>query len=201
MILNGFCPFPEGINDDEKEKFIMKTSSKISIIATVSTLAVVGTAFAAWQFNKEAEKVSNSNVVITKDDGVGEITLEYETFYLTLDQDLLAWTSVDNTDAETPSGEITSNKVTYTGSAKSSDVSDVTLSVEFTVDSALSTYVSVSGGSLGARSESGNVLEQVYTLPTLAWVAGKKPTTQKDFDAMKAALAGAKVADYCESNL
>ena len=172
----------------------MKTSSKISIIATISTLAVVGTAFAAWQFNKSAQKASNSNVVITKDDSVGEITLQYETFYLTLDQDTLAWTSVDNTDAETATGVITTNKVTYTGSDKANDVSDVTLTVTYTVDSAISTYVTISGGELGARVENQNVLEQDYTLPTLTWVEGKKPTTKKAFDAMKAALAGAKVA-------
>lgn len=170
----------------------MKTSSKISIIATISTLAVVGTAFAAWQFNKAAEKVSNSNVVITKDDSVGEITLQYETFYLTLDQEVLAWTSVDNTNAETPTGVITSNKVTYTGSAKSEDVSDVTLTVTYTVDAAILTYVSITDGSLGTRVENANVLEQDYTLPTLGWVA--KPTTKKDFDKMKTDLAGAKVA-------
>ena len=172
----------------------MKTSNKISIIATVGALALVGTAFAAWQFNKSAEKASTSNVTITKDASIGEITLDPETFYLTLDQDTLGWTLSDHTNKEEAVEDVFDTvKVTYTGSAKSNDVSDVTLDVTFTVDSAISTYVSVTGGSLGTPTASGNKKEANYTLPTLAWVEGKKPTTQAKFDAMTDALAGAKV--------
>lgn len=42
----------------------MKISSKISAVATMGALALVGTAFAAWQFNKSAEKVVDANVAI-----------------------------------------------------------------------------------------------------------------------------------------
>lgn len=170
----------------------MKTSNKISIIATVGALALVGTAFAAWQFNKSAEKVSTSNVAITKDASVGEIALNPETFYLTLDQDVLAWTTGNHNDKdETINDAITKLTVTYTGSAKSKDVSDVTLTASFNADDAFASYVSITGGGLGTATGTENVKEADYTLPTLAWVA--KPTTQAQFDAMKSALASAKV--------
>lgn len=78
----------------------MKISSKISVVATMGALALVGTAFAAWQFNSNVDKVANANVAITKDASVGEITLSQETFYLTLDQEFLGWTVSDHTNSE-----------------------------------------------------------------------------------------------------
>lgn len=171
----------------------MKTSSKISIIATLSTLALVGTAFAAWEFNKSAVQAANSNVTITKDASVGTITLNPSTFYLTLDQDVLAFTQSDHSDdANAVSDTITTVEFKYTGSSKSNDVSDVTLSVTYSVDSAIASYVTVSGGSLGTATETNNVKTADYTLPTLAWA--DKPATQAEFDAMKTALSGAKIA-------
>ena len=170
----------------------MKTSSKISLIASVSILALVGTAFAAWEFNKAAEITVDSNVAITKDASVGTLETDPAVFYLTLDQDTLAFTLADHTDdANAISDTITAFDITYTGSAKSNDVSDVTLGVTYVVDSAISTYVSVTGGSLGSASANANVKEATYTLPTLAWVS--KPSTQAAFNAMKTALDGAKI--------
>lgn len=170
----------------------MKTSSKITVIASLAALALVGSAFAAWQFNKAATKTVDSNVAITKDDGVGEITLSKETFYLTLDQDVLAWTEADHTDDDGAiTDTLTSIKVTYTGSAKANDVSDVDLDVTFSADSAFASYVNITDGSLATPTATGNKLEADYTLPTLAWAG--KPTTQAQFDAMKTALAGKKV--------
>ncbi|MBR0439908.1 MAG: hypothetical protein IJK27_04075 [Bacilli bacterium] len=170
----------------------MKISSKISAIATMGALALVGTAFAAWQFNKNAEKVVNANVAITKDASVGEITLSQETFYLTLDQEFLGWTVSDHTNSEEAVTDgLTSFKVTYTGSEAAGDVSDVTLTAAFAADSAFDAYISVTGGGLGTPTASANVKEATYTLPTIAWV--HKPTTKAQFDAMKSALDGAKV--------
>lgn len=170
----------------------MKTSNKISIIATVGALALVGTAFAAWQFNAAANKNATSNVAITKDSSTGVITLDHETFYLTLDQDVLAWTTGNHDDKdEAINDTITKLAVTYTGSAKSKDVSDVTLTASFSADDAFASYVSITGGGLGTETNTENVKKADYTLPTLAWVA--KPTTQATFNTMKTALAGAKV--------
>ena len=170
----------------------MKISSKISAVATMGALALVGTAFAAWQFNKSAVKEVNANVAITKDASVGEITLSQETFYLTLDQEFIGWTVSDHTDDEAAvSDGLTSLAVTYTGSAAAGDVSDVNLTAGFVADSAFNAYISITGGSLGTPTASANVKEATYTLPTVAWVS--KPSTKAQFDAMKSALAGAKV--------
>ena len=170
----------------------MKVSSKISIIAAAATLALAGTAFAAWEFNKSAEKAVDSNVTITKDASTGTITLTPEVFYLTLDQDFLGFTSSDHTDDENAvSDALTTVTFLYTGSAKSNDVSDVTLAVTYVADSALAPYVSVTGGSLADPVENNNTKTAVYTLPTVAWV--DQPSTQAEFDAMKTALASAKV--------
>ncbi len=170
----------------------MKISSKISAVATMGALALVGTAFAAWQFNESAEKDVNANVSITKDTSDGEITLSQETFYLTLDQQFIGWTVSDHTNSEEAVTDgLTSFTVTYTGSDAAGDVSDVTLKATFAADSAFDAYISVTGGGLGTPTTNANVEEATYTLPTVAWV--NKPTTKAQFDAMKSALAGAKV--------
>ena len=171
----------------------MKTATKISLIATISTLALAGTAFAAWEFNKSANLAAQSNVAITKDASEGTLEIDPATFYLTLDQDVLAFTESDHTDdANAVSDQITTFTVTYTGSDKANDVSDVTLAVTYNVDAAIASYVTVSGGSLATPTASANVKTAVYTLPTLAWSA--KPTTQAAFNSMKTALASAKIS-------
>jgi hypothetical protein len=158
----------------------------------MGALALVGTAFAAWQFNASAEKKVNANVAITKDASVGEITLSQETFYLTLDQEFLGWTVSDHTDKEEAVTDgLTSFTVTYTGSVAAGDVSDVSLTAACDADSAFDAYVSFTGGSLGSATDTANVKVATYTLPTVGWV--NKPTTKAQFDAMKTALAGAKV--------
>ena len=171
----------------------MKISSKISAVATMGALALVGTAFAAWQFNASKVKEVDANVAITKDASVGEITLSQETFYLTLDQEFIGWTVSDHTDKEEAVTDgLTSFTVTYTGSAAAGDVSDVSLTATYAADSAFDAYISITGGSLGTPTANANVKEATYTLPTVAWVS--KPATKAQFDAMKSALAGAKVA-------
>ena len=171
----------------------MKTASKISLIATLSTLALAGTAFAAWEFNQSVTITAESNVAITKDVSAGTLEIDPATFYLTLDQANPLWTESGHNNLDDAINDtITEFTVTYTGSAQSSDVSDVTLTVSCNVDSAIATYVTVSGGSLGTPTDNGNVKEAVYTLPTLAYTASK-PTTKAQYDAMKTALAGAKI--------
>ena len=172
----------------------MKTGSKISIIATLSTLALVGTAFAAWQFNKSAEANANSNVTITAKTEVGTLEVNPATFYLTLDYDFIGFTSSDHTNSEAAvSDGLAEVTLKYTGNTQSKDVSDVTIdNPTFVVDPALANYVSITGGSLAAPTTSENIKQAVYTLPTVAWVA--KPTTKAQYESMKTALASAKVA-------
>ena len=123
----------------------MKTSTRISIIATLSTLALAGTAFAAWEFNKSIQEDRASNVTITKDASAGSIALSPDVFYLTLDQDVLAFTASDHTDdASAITDSITTVNMTYTGSAKSNDVSDITLGVTYEIDAGIASYVTIS---------------------------------------------------------
>ena len=181
----------------------MKTGSKISIIATLSTLALVGTAFAAWEFNQSASANANSNVTITAKSEVGTLEVNPATFYLTLDHDFIGFTSSDHTDGEAAVTDgLTQVTLKYTGSAQSNDVSDVTIEdPTFVVDAALANYVSITGGSLATPTVSANVKQAVYTLPTVSWVDGKKPTTKAQYDAMKTALASAKVAFTFEATV
>ena len=169
----------------------MKTTNKITLLSLAGGLTLVGTAFAAWQFNANVAEAQNSNVEITKVTNTGSIA-DVATFYLTLDQKGAYWTNksfVDSDDEITDADIVESFEFTYTGSANSNDVSDVTLSVSYEVDSAISEYVTVSGGELGEATVLNNVKSATYTLPSLAYTANK-PTTLANYNAMKDALEG-----------
>ena len=172
----------------------MKTTNKITLVSIAGALALVGVAFAAWQFNASASKASAGNVEITKKTSVGSIA-DVTTFYLTLDQSGAYWTNKsfdDSEDAITNEDKVSTFEFVYTGSASANDVSDVTLEVSYVVDSGIATYVNVTGGELGVATESANVKSATYTLPTLSYTSAK-PSTSAEFDAMKAALEGKKV--------
>ena len=172
----------------------MKTTNKITLVSLAGALSLVGTAFAAWQFNNNVEKVNASNVEITKKTATGSIN-DVQRFYLTLDQSGAYWTNKDfnnSEDAILDEDKVTSFDVIYTGSSSANDVSDVTLDVTYTVDDAILDYVNVTAGSLAAATSLNNVKSSVYTLPTLTYTANK-PTTSASYDVMKSALEGAKV--------
>lgn len=169
----------------------MKTTNKITLLSLAGGLTLVGTAFAAWQFNANVAEAQNSNVEITKNTTAGSIA-DVATFYLTLDQKGAYWTNksfVDSDEEITDADIVESFAFTYTGSANSNDASDVTLSVNYEVDSAISNYVTVSGGSLSEATVLNNVKSATYTLPTLAYTVNK-PTTLANYNAMKEALEG-----------
>lgn len=174
----------------------MKISSKITIIGGIGALALIGTGFAAWQFNESITETKDSNVIITPEVKDGSLVIsDHPTFYLTLDQDGAFWTTVDYSakeEAVADADKITTFELKYTGSAKAQDVSDVTLEVTFTKDSAIDTYVTLGAGSLGSASATGNVKTATYTLPTLTYTSSK-PTTEAAYKTMKTALASAKV--------
>ena len=167
----------------------MKTTNKITLLSLAGGLSLVGTAFAAWQFNANVASATNSNVEVTKVSNVGTIS-DVTTFYLTLDQKGPYWTnkSFDNSDVTINAEDVVESFVfTYTGSNQSNDVSDVTLSVSFTADDAILDYVSFTGGELGEATSVNNVKSATYTLPTLSYTANK-PTTLAAYNAMKEAL-------------
>ena len=178
----------------KENKLNMKTANKITLVSLGGAFALIGTAFAAWQFNSSVVKAAESNVEITKKAATGTID-DVTTFYLTLDQSGAYWTNknFDNSDASiTNEDKVTSFEFVYTGSDTSNDVSDVTLSVTYDVDSDIETYVSFTGGELTDLTSTNNKKSATYVLPTLSYTASK-PTTSKDYDVMKGLLAGKKV--------
>lgn len=172
----------------------MKTTNKITIVSLAGALALIGTAFAAWQFNASATETKASNVEVTAKTSTGTIA-DVASFYLTLDQSGAFWTSKSYDGSESAildADKVTSFPFVYTGSDSSSDVSDVELTVTFTVDEGIETYVTFTGGELVSVTESGNQKSGTYTLPTLSYTASK-PTTSAAYSAMKTALEGKKV--------
>ena len=167
----------------------MKTSTKVSIISGVALVALVGTGFAAWTFNKTATADKGSNVVITTDTSVGTLVVENVTVNLILDQGSLAWGTYDSTEDSITT--VSSLELTYTGSASLNDVTGVTISVAIT--NGASSYVTLDDGSFDSGTCTNNVKVWNYTLPTITWVDGQKPTTQSAFDTMESALASATV--------
>lgn len=169
----------------------MKTTNKITVLSLAGGLTLVGTAFAAWQFNANVAKAQDSNVEITKVTSTGSIA-DVATFYLTLDQKGAYWTNksfVDSNDEITNADVVSSFEFTYTGSSSSNDVTDVTLSVSYDVDDAIANYVTVGGGSLSDATVLENIKSATYTLPSLTYTANK-PTTSAAYNAMKEALEG-----------
>ena len=173
----------------------MKTTNKITLVSLGGGIALIGAAFAAWQFNASVTKSFDSNVEITKKTTQGSIA-DVSTIYLTLDQSGAYWTNVSYDNSEEtvlPETVVTSFNFVYTGSVESKDVSDVTLDVTFSADSEIETYVTFTGGELVNVTENENVKSGTYNLPTLSYTANK-PTTSADYDLMKAALEGKKVS-------
>ena len=172
----------------------MKISNKITIVSMAGALALIGTAFAAWQFNASVSEANASNVDVTKKTSSGTIA-DVATFYLTLDQSGAYWTnkSFDNSEGSIlDADKVASFAFIYTGSSASKDVTDVTLSVNFEADDNITHYVSFTGGELVNIVESENVKSATYNLPALSYTA-YKPSTSAAYDEMKTALEGKKV--------
>ena len=173
----------------------MKTTNKITLVSLAGGIALIGSAFAAWQFNSSTSVEATSNVEITKETTSGVLS-DISTIYLTLDQKGAFWTSVSYNDSEEEIANntiVTSFNVTYTGSSESNDVSDVTLAVTYTVDAGIENYVTLTGGELVNVASNDNVKTATYNLPALSYTANK-PTTSGEYHAMKEALEGKKVS-------
>jgi len=172
----------------------MKISNKITIVSMAGALALIGTAFAAWQFNASVSEANATNVDITKKTSSGSIA-DVATFYLTLDQSGVYWTnkSFDNSEASIlDEDKVSTFAFVYTGSSSSKDVTDVILSVSYVADDNIAHYVSFTGGELVNIVENENVKSATYNLPSLAYTS-YKPSTSAAYDEMKTALEGKKV--------
>lgn len=172
----------------------MKTRNKLSLLAGVAALALVGTGYAAWEFSKTATLDVSGNVnVVTKADEVGTLNLKAgQTFSLVLDQ---------NEDGGVYWADASGNKLDsanvvleYKGTER---VVNETISVSATADydSAITTYVTF--GDLAAAQEftwtgGATAKEITFALPTVSYTDAY-PLNETQYDAMVTALDGAEV--------
>lgn len=169
----------------------MKLLNKVTLVSVLGCAAVVGTGFAAWTFNQSATAGSKANVLITSTATEGTLEASATQLYLILDQSEVYF-STSNDEATALENKVTSITLTYTGSEESSDVSDVSFSFTQNVSSSLTTYISVSEGSLSDAVALDNVKTVEFTLPTLTYT-DNKPTTIAKYNEMKSAVADATI--------
>ncbi len=177
----------------------MRTSNKITLIAGLSAIALIGTGYAAWTFSADATAEAEGNVNITaKAEEVGTLKVaDGQSFYLTLDQDSIKW--MNSADATTAT-EVTTIKLEYSGSQasdyKSGKAVEETIVVKMELGSnELSEYVTL--GDMAADQEKTykgeDKIEIDFTLPTASYVEANYPRNETAYDTMKAALDGKKI--------
>lgn len=178
----------------------MKTSNKITLIAGLSALALIGTGYAAWTFSADTTATETGNVnITTKSTEVGKLSLlsGEENIVLTLDQDFIGWQLEAN---DNDASDISTVTLEYIGSEakdyKAGFAVDEDIDVVMTADyGALADYVTF--GDLVVTEQKkdyqGEKLTFEFTLPTVAWIDAKYPRNEKAYDEMVEALEGAKV--------
>lgn len=173
----------------------MKTRNKLSVLAGVAALALVGTGYAAWQFSKDvADVTASGNVNITVlDTEVGTLTVDAPEFYLVIDQKFLGWATTENATAS----DLSKVTLTYTGApsgnaATNTDwVIDEDIKFTCTCDaSALSSYITFTGADDYENTVDyvGEAITCDYTLPSVEWKAGMKPSNEAEYRTMVAAI-------------
>jgi len=152
-------------------------------------LALFGTGYAAWTFSKDAtvDSVANANITAVTDEGT--LAVDKTSFYLVIDQNFLGWATTENA----TSSDLSTLTLTYTGTSETSV--NETINFSCSINNALSSYITVADGSFSADSMTytGTAIENTYTLPTVSWVDGKKPTTRAEYDAMLTVIGSEKV--------
>ena len=178
----------------------MKTSNKITLIAGLSALALIGTGYAAWTFSKDATATETGNVnITTKADEVGKLSLlaGEENIVLTLDQDFIGWQLEAN---DNNTSDISTITLEYTGSEakdyKAGFAVDEDIDVIMTADyGALADYVTF--GDLEVieqkKDYTGEKLTFEFKLPAVSWIDAKYPRNEKAYDDMVAALENEKI--------
>lgn len=175
----------------------MKLRNKLGIITAISALAFVGVGFAAWTFNNSVAQTQDASVYATSAIEAKDVVLSGNTeVYLVLDQEKPYWsTEVDNGSKPV---ELTNGKITVAPDYEVIDQNDgaswtYTLTSAITVDSAISTYVNITGfdttdktGTITAAGDEGiNPVD--YSLPSLSYTASK-PASLAEYNAMLAAI-------------
>ena len=178
----------------------MRTSDKITFIAGLSAIALIGTGYAAWVFSKDSTITGTGNVsIITKGQETGSLNQlpGQENLVLTLDQDFIGWQTQAK---DNNTSDISSLALEYQGSqakdtrgeyAVDEDIV-VTMSADYGV---LSTYVQF--GDLQdvelVKEFTGEAITFEFRLPTVSYVDSMYPRNEKAYDEMVEALDGATI--------
>ena len=180
----------------------MTLKNKISVIAAASMLAFVGIGFGAWTFNNSAAQEAEESAYATSAISAKDVVLSGNTeVYLVLDQEKPYWSTAVGTGSKPV--ELANGKITVAPDYDLVDQNDGaswtwTLTSSITVDSAIATYVNVSGfdtvaktGTITAAGDEG--IDAVdYNLPTLSYTASK-PANYTEYQAMLTAIASAHI--------
>jgi hypothetical protein len=189
---------------------IMKLTNKIALISGLGCLALVGTGFAAWVYNDGTVNDVNTDGAATSvvaegtgvttntgaADTIAKITLGTVTGTIELDEDAATTktTGYYVGVASWKSFSVIANLVDAdTTDAYPLVLSNYTLTYTITVPAAISNYVTVTAAS--TNWVSGTSIDE----PTLAFNNGtslattKAPQNKTEYDAMAAALSGAKI--------
>lgn len=166
----------------------MKLRNKIAAITGAATLAFAGAGFAAWVFNKDVTEASTANVVVTTESEEGTLVINTSSLYIILDQAEIYYAS----DAA-GSSRVTALAATYTAVADGNlgENMSVTFSLAFSgAVTEWSTYVSGLADPAAQTIATVNGANNIsFTLPALSYTASK-PSTESEYDTMKAALDG-----------
>lgn len=177
----------------------MKLKNKLALITTASMLAFVGAGYAAWTFNNNVAQTQDAGVYATSAINAKNVELSGNTtVYLVLDQAKPYWSVAVNNGSKPV--ELANGKITVTPDYDVTDQNDgaswtYTLTSAISVDSAIATYVNVTGfdtaNKTGTITAAGaETIDAVdYDLPALAYTASK-PSTYAEYEAMVAAVAG-----------
>lgn len=177
----------------------MKLRNKIAAITAVSMLAFAGVGFAAWTFNNNAAQSQEVSVYATSAIEAKDVVLSGNTeVYLVLDQEKPYWSTEVNNGSKPE--ELANGKITVTPDYDVVDQNDGaswtwTLTSAMDVDSAISTYVNITGFDTTDKTGTihANVGETIspvdYNLPALSYTASK-PSSLAEYNAMLAAVDG-----------
>lgn len=177
----------------------MKTRNKLSLLAGVAALALVGTGYAAWTFTKEVSSTIDVSGKVTAAIEAKDVTADPETFYLIVDACKetthkhlpgkgIYWAK----DAE---GKTAVTEITLKGTVNEADndILDIRGYVgKFVIkaDAVATTYVSMAAvnktETVTVNTKNGDC-EYTYTLPEVSFI--KCPENVAEVTAMKAELS------------
>ena len=181
----------------------MKLRNKLAAITAAAMLAFTGVGFAAWTFNNNTAQEAQESAYVTSAINAKNVALSGNTeVYLVLDEAKPYW-SLDVDNGSKPV-ELTNGKITVTPSYDLQNQNDgaswtYTLTSAIAVDSAIATYVNVTGfdttnktGTVTAAGGLNQIAAVDFDLPSLAYTASK-PLNYTDYQTMLSAVASAHI--------